>query len=120
MSSAENKALVRRWYEEALNARNLAVADEILAPGFVINGETIGPEGMKQAALWVRSIFPDIQVEVEDVITEADMVVTRWTAHATHQGEFEGILPTGKPVTLTGIHIDRIAGGKIAERWENA
>jgi steroid delta-isomerase-like uncharacterized protein len=118
MTIEENKALVRRWYDEVLNRRNLAVADEILAEDFVINGRPIGRDGLKQAVRWVRSIFPDTIVTIEDVIAEGDRVVTRWCANATHQGEFQGIPATGKAITLRGIHIDRVANGKIAERWE--
>ena len=119
VSIEENKRLVRRWYDEVLNGADLAVADEIVAPGFVINGDPIGREGIKQAAAWVRSIFPDLRVTVEDTIAESDRVVTRFTARATHSAAFLGIPATGRAVTLTGIHVDRVADGRIAERWES-
>lgn len=45
------------------------------------------------------------------------MVVTRWTFRGTHTGELMGIAPTGKQVTVTGISIDRVVGGKIVEEW---
>jgi len=118
MSAEENKALVRRWYEEVLNGPNLAVADEIVAADLVFNGQPIGRAGITQAAAWVRSIFPDLHVTVEDVVAEGDRIVTRFTARATHRGEFMGIPPTGKTVTLAGVHVDRVRDGRIAERWE--
>src|SRR3989442_3490545 len=118
MSAHENRGLVRRWYDEVLNGRNLAAADEIVAPDFVINGEPVGCEGIKQAAAWVRSVFPDLHVTVEDTVAEGDRVVTRFTGRATHQAEFMGIAATGKPVTLAGVHVDQVAGGRIVERWE--
>src|SRR5262245_19594497 len=118
MSTEANKLLVRRWYDEVLNGPDLAVADEIVAADFAINGQPIGREGIKQAAAWVRSIFPDLHVTIEDVVAEGDRVVTRFSARATHRGELMGVPPTGKTATLAGVHVDRIADGRIVERWE--
>jgi len=117
-TTGDNKALVRRWYEEVLNGSDLAAADGIVAADFVINGERVGREGIKQAAAQVRSIFPNLHVTIEDVIAEGDRVVTRFVGRASHRGDFLGIPPTGKTVTLAGVHVDRIADGRIAERWE--
>jgi len=50
---------------------------------------------------------------------EGDRVTTRWRADATHQREFQGIAATGRPITMRGIHIDRVVNGKIAGRWES-
>ncbi|HEV8637464.1 MAG TPA: ester cyclase [Chloroflexota bacterium] len=118
MSPEQNRALVRRWYDDVLNDRNFAAVDEIVAPDFVINGQPVGSEGIRQAAVWVRSVFPDLRVTVEDVVAERDRVVTRFTARATHCGEFLGVPATGKAVTMSGVHVDRVAHGRIAERWE--
>jgi steroid delta-isomerase-like uncharacterized protein len=118
VSAEENKRLVSRWYDEVLNGANLAVADDIVAADFAINGDQVGREGIKQAAAWLRSIFPDLRVTVEDVVAEGDRVVTRFTARATHRAPFMGIPATGRTVTMTGIHVDRVADGWIAERWE--
>jgi predicted ester cyclase len=61
--------------------------------------------------------FPDIRVTIEDQLGEGDQVVTRMTFYGTQRGEFQGLPPTGKSVTFTGINIARIEGGKIAELW---
>lgn len=66
-----------------------------------------------------RTAFPDLYGTIEDLIAEGDKVVTRITYRGTHQGEFMGIPPTGRPVTMTFTGINRIAGGKIAEGWVN-
>jgi steroid delta-isomerase-like uncharacterized protein len=113
-----NEQLLRRFYDETVNQRRLDMVDEIVAPDFVINGQPIGSEGIRQAAVWVRSVFPDLRVTVEDVVAERDRVVTRFTARATHRGEFLGVPATGEAVTLSGVHVDRVAHGRIAERWE--
>ncbi|MBM3134581.1 MAG: ester cyclase [Chloroflexi bacterium] len=121
MSTEENKAIVRRWVEECYNKGNLAVADELIATNYVNHsaplGQAPGREGEKQYATMIRSAYPDFHMAIEDQIAEGDKVVTRYTARGTHKGEFMGIPPTGKEITVTGIHIHRIAGGKVVEGW---
>lgn len=63
--------------------------------------------------------FPDTHFTIDDMIAEGDRVAIRWTVRATHRGEFEGIAPTGKPVTVTGTMVARIANGKLVEGWQN-
>jgi len=122
MSAHENKALARRVFEEVWNKGNLAVADEVWANNFVghaVPDEIKGPEGAKQFFSVFRSAFPDLQFTIEDQIAEGDKVVTRWTLRGTHEGEFQGIAPTGKQMAMTGITVQRIAGGRIVEGWTN-
>jgi predicted ester cyclase len=66
-----------------------------------------------------RNAFPDVQMSLEDQVAEGDMVVTRWIASGTHQGEFMGIAPTGDRVTVAGTSIERIVDGKIEETWDD-
>jgi predicted ester cyclase len=61
--------------------------------------------------------FPDLRVMIEHQVAEGDRVVTRNTMQGTYQGEVQGMTPTGKRITSTGIVIDRYAGGKIVEVW---
>jgi steroid delta-isomerase-like uncharacterized protein len=124
MSIEENKAIVSRATEEIFNKNNLAVVDELYATNFVSHGSDIpgvtpDREGYKQFVTMSRTALPDFHTTIEDMIAEGDKVVQRFTAHGTHKGEFMGIPPTGKQVTITGIAIDRIAGGKIVENWVN-
>jgi steroid delta-isomerase-like uncharacterized protein len=60
-----------------------------------------------------------VRLTIEDEIAEGDRVVTRWSARGTHEGEFFGIPATGKQATVTGVTIDRIIDGRIAESWTN-
>jgi steroid delta-isomerase-like uncharacterized protein len=122
--SEENKAVVCRQEQEIFTQGNLDAADEIYAPYYVghdpANPEDIrGLEAAKQAAADYREAFPDLQVTVEDLIAEGDKVAARVRFSGTHQGELEGIAPTGRRVDCTGIVISRIEGGKIAEDWAN-
>jgi steroid delta-isomerase-like uncharacterized protein len=121
--SEENKALVRRYFEEIWDKGNLDLIDELFTTNFVrhgptgTEGEVRGLEGFKGLVSMYRSAFPDLRVPVEDLIAEGERVVTRWAARGTHQGELMGIAPTGNQASVTGIIVDRISGGKIEEEW---
>ncbi len=123
MPAEENKAIVHRIWEEVINKGNLNIADELFATSYVHHGpggrEIKGPEGFKQFIAMRRTAFPDFHVAVEDLLTEGDRVVSRWTASGTHKGNLMGIDPTDQRGTLTGITITRIVGGKVMEDWEN-
>jgi predicted ester cyclase len=123
-SVEENKALVHRWFEDLFNAGNLEVADEIIAPDHVNHDPTFpdippGPEGQKQVVNLYRSAFTNAHISIEDQLAEGDRVVTRGTGSGTHQGELMGVAPTGNQVRVTGIIINRLSDGKIAESWTN-
>lgn len=120
--SERNKMLVRRAVEEVYNQGNLDVVDEIVASDFVIHSSSEdihGPEGTKQYVAMLRAAFPDLHISITDQIAEGDRVATRWIAQGTHTGAFQGIPPTGKPVRVTAIDIDRVANGKVVECWTN-
>ena len=125
MSAQDNKAHASRFFEEFWDQKNLAVADELLAPTYVdhVPGSppdvTPGPARYKETASAYFTAFPDVRVTVEFQIAEGDMVVTRWKSHATHTGSLFGMPATNKSSTVTGITIYRIAGGKIVETWTN-
>jgi len=117
MSLEEHKAIARRWFAEAWEQGNLAVADEIFAPNFTLSGTPVGPEGPRRNVTATRAAFPDIRISIEDQIAEGDVVVTRYRGYGTHQGAFFGIPPTGRPVIVTGIVIWRFADSKVVEDW---
>ena len=98
-----------RYMEEAFNQRKFEVLDEIFSAELM---QRIGP-----SVIPFLTAFPDWHGTVDDIIAEGDKVVNRWTGHGTHLVELMGIPATGKPVTLTGITIFRIAGNKIVEEW---
>ena len=123
MLTETNKTVSRRFLEEVWNKGNLALLNEIIAKDHVDSGPgtlpglPTGPEGSKQLVTVYRNAFPDVHFTIDEQIAEGDNVVTRWTAHGTHKGELVGIPATGKSTTVTGIAIDRIVNGKIAESW---
>jgi len=117
----ENKSLARRLFEEVWNKGNLDAIDEIYAPDIVNHtlppGIPQGIEGNKMFTKMYLTAFPDTKMTIDLQIAEGDKVVTRWHAQGTHKGELMGIPATGKQATVTGIVIDRIAGGRIVESW---
>lgn len=117
MSTEDHKALLRRRVEDIWNNGNMGAIDELIASDYVSNGQPIGREGFKQFVTIVRSAFPDLRFTIDDMVGESDKLAVRYTGQGTHQGEFSGILATGKPVTIRGIDMFRVANGKIAEEW---
>ncbi len=123
MSVEENKAIFRRYVEEVGNNGNLELVDEIFDryDAHQPDGQALqrGPEDVKRFMSEFHEAFPDFHTTIEDQIAEGDKVVTRWTMHGTHQGEFRGIAPTGNRITVTGIGIFRFSDGKVVESWDN-
>jgi len=122
--SAENKAVIRRLFEELWTKGNLSVADNIFTADYVHHDPSTpdfgrGPESEKKRATLYRTALPDLRLSIEDIFAEGDTVVARWAARATHKGELRGIAPTGKQITVTGITIARLSGGRFVEGWVN-
>jgi steroid delta-isomerase-like uncharacterized protein len=96
---------------------------ELYAADAVLHGYPAvepGLDGIRRfyEAFWVA--FPDSQLIVEDVVAEGDKLAARFVVQGTHAGEFRGIPPTGRPISMPGIAILRFAGGKCVERWSQA
>ena len=117
----ENEATALRWHNEAVNEGNLDVIDEIAAPNIIHHGGTVpdsvGTDGVKRVLSILRTGFPDVKHTIDKVITEDDLVVIMWTATGTQTGEFQGVAPTGKQATWTGVGVYRFECGKIVEDW---
>jgi steroid delta-isomerase-like uncharacterized protein len=122
MSAEQNKMMIQRWVEMAWNNGNLAIADEVYSADYLLHdpaGPIHGPEALKQFVATFHTAYPDIHATIEDMIAEGNKVVWRYTVRGTHQGEFMGIAPTGKSITLTGILISRFVDDKVVEDWNN-
>ncbi|MBN2366339.1 MAG: hypothetical protein EH225_10350 [Calditrichaeota bacterium] len=100
------------------------MADSIIGDAFVYPASDTGgrgPEALKQVISYFRSTFSDLEVTIDEMVTGKEKVAWKWTAHGTHQGEIFGIAPSHKPVTFSGIIIDKVIDGKIMQRqgiWE--
>jgi len=106
----ENKATVRRLWEEVWNNRELDVVDEIMSPDYAAHERGFFPR-------WLAA-FPDAQFILHDMVAEGDKVVSRITFRGTQQGEYMGIAATGKQVEVKGVWIHRLEGGRIVEGQE--
>ena len=111
----QNKALVRRWIEEGFNKRDVRIADDLFVQGFIVNGQKIGREGLKQSMTRHLIAFPDLRVVINEIIAEGDKVVIWYTVQGTQKGEFDGVPATGKQVNWVGADLFHIVAGKIVE-----
>jgi steroid delta-isomerase-like uncharacterized protein len=120
--TSENKAVVRRLYEEVWNKRRVELVDELMSPSHAMHNNhvpdsCIGPEAYKREVARFMTGFPDLHFTVEDMLAENDKVAVGWTISGTHKGEFRGISPTGRKVSVEGITINHIADGKIMDSY---
>ena len=124
--SEENKALIRRWFEQVWNQGKSNVIDELLTSDVIIHGLVDGAgnpvHGLSAFHAFhsqFRGAFPDIRVNVDDVIAEGDRVVARCSVRGQHTGEHLGFAATNAPIEFGGVAIVRITDGKIAEASRN-
>lgn len=116
--SEQNKAVIRRFYEELVNQRRIELADEMILADFEDHAARgTGLENFKTLYAVMLRIFPDIEVKIEDLIAENDKVVARLEFTATQAGSFRGFPPANRRATFSGMDIFRCRDGKIAERW---
>lgn len=118
MSTETNKAIVRRYIEQILNNQQHDLVDEFFVDTVELHG--VGPSIIGRSAVveWLAmfaAAFPDWHTTIDDMVAEGDKVVVRTTSNGTHQGEFEGLPATGKPLTQYSITIFRLTNGKIVE-----
>ena len=112
-----------RIWLEGLNRGDVSAADTVFAPDCVVHmtgvAEPIRGVGpFKELIAGLLRAFPDLHLTIEDQLVQGDQVAFRWRATGTHTGPLGAAPPTGKPVALDGLIVDRMAGGKVRERWE--
>ena len=112
-----------RIWIEGLNRGDVSVADAVFVPDCVVHMTGV-PEPLRGLGPWKELVagllraFPDIHFTIEDQLVQRDRVAFRWRATATHTGPLGAAPPTGKPVALDGLILDRMDDGKVLERWE--
>jgi len=120
MPVEKNKVLAQQFIEKVWNQGNLEAVDELLATDIVWhNTPILDVKAFKENLVSFRTGWPDVNLDVEDMIAEGDKVTVRLSAHGTHTGPWWGFEPTGKHATWTGMAIVRIEDGKIVEVWAN-
>lgn len=113
-----NKDLVRRFYAEVINGRDLDAIDVLLTEDFRHDGELRGREGQRPAVAAFLDAFPDLEHSIDQILAEGDLVAARQTWSGTHEGEFAGVAPTGRRVEFGSTAILEIRGGMIAAAWD--
>jgi steroid delta-isomerase-like uncharacterized protein len=114
------KSIVRRLYEDVWNKRKLDGLSDLFSPSHAVrdnntSGSSVGPEAYKIQVAMYLAAFPDLRFIVEDTVAEKDKLVASWTISGTHKGEFMGVRPTHKKVSIEGITIHYLANGKIID-----
>jgi predicted ester cyclase len=120
MSSSENKEFIRKYY--AIDGRTEAGVKQYMNfhdagyKAHSVMGE-MNLEQARQNNLAMLAAFPDLKFSIDDILAEGDKAAVRYTITGTNQGPYMGTPPTGKKITLSGISIYKIAGGKLVESW---
>jgi steroid delta-isomerase-like uncharacterized protein len=114
--------LIQQYFEEVWNNGNIDLLDALIAPGYVNHSSSVpgtppGPEGLKPIVTAMRTAFPDLHYVIEDLVITADCIVARVTMSGTHTGDFFGIAPTNRKVSVSQINIEYLAAGKISQHW---
>lgn len=115
----DHKAVVRRHLDEAINGHRPEVWDEVMAPDFLLHHPSVRPGRDNYAAavgvLWAA--FPDLHVEILDVVAEGERVAIRYVERGTQRGDFFGLPPSGKTYQKHGFALYRLDNGRLAECW---
>lgn len=123
--SEQNKAVVRRWFEEVWNRGSEAAIDELFARSGIAHGlgdseaDVHGPPEFKPFVANIRGSIPDTHISVDDILAEGDRVAVRVTLEGTHSGQGLGVAPTGRRVRIQGVIIVRVVNGQIVEGWNS-
>jgi steroid delta-isomerase-like uncharacterized protein len=116
------EALARRWFQEIWNERRIETIYDLLAADAVghLEGEDIiGPDPFVKHFSDLMKTFPDLQLSIEEVVTQGQAAAVRWSIRATHRGSGYGLEPTGKAIGLRGMTLMHVQNGKIVEAWDS-
>jgi steroid delta-isomerase-like uncharacterized protein len=121
-ASRSPEETVRAFFEAVFNEGRLDAIEDFVTLDHANHDPTAppvpaGPQGVRQLVENYREAFPDLAFSIEDIFACGDRVAHRWTFTGTHEGEMLGVAPTGRRVEVTGIELNRIVDGKIADSW---
>jgi steroid delta-isomerase-like uncharacterized protein len=122
MTQSPNALLARRWFQEVWNERKDATVTELLDPkivGFMEGLDVRSPADFLKARAGLLDAFPDLTVTVDDVVSEGDNVVVRWSASGTHKGAGLGIPPSKRGVSFRGMSWIVFSNGRIVKGWDS-
>ena len=121
-SVEQNKAASRRWIE-VFNERDDAAEAEIRGPNYIAHAPaSLEPKPLDSDA-WTKFLegfvngFPDLRLTVKDAVGEGDLVAQRVQFEGTQTGEFQGLPPTHRKVSFSGLELNHFVDGKVVEHW---
>ena len=122
MTTEQNKALVRRVNKEFIEDGSIDTFNEVFAEDFVNYTAPPGSPKNRDGVIYffnhlLKPAFPDLKVEIHEMVAEGDKVTTRKSFHATHKGEFFGMQPTNKTVVMEVIDIIQLRDKKYIGHW---
>lgn len=120
MSTKTNEEIVLNFVEEGWNQGHLSVFDELCAPNYAFHDPNF-PEvrtlkDLKQHVAWVRGVFPDFHLTIEDMISKREKVATRWIFTGIYSLPLPGPDPN-RHVKVSGFSMASFAFGKMVEQW---
>jgi len=120
--AVSNKELVKKFYREVWNERKIQEASRYLSPSHALvdpnaMDSTTGPEAYQAVVARFLRAFSGLKFEVQDMVCEKDKVVASWMISGVHTGEYNGLPPTNKKISVEGISIHQIANGKIMDTY---
>ena len=116
-----NEKVMRRFVEEVINNGDYSVLDELVQPNYVYRSadqELQGADALQGLFTAYRTAFPDLNTEIDDLVSAGDRVAIAITLTGTHEGDLMGVPATGEQVKVHGMVLSRFEDGKIAEEWE--
>ena len=119
--SADNKAVLRRFYKDVVEGGDMEAIDHIAAESFVDHqpapGQAPGAEGVKQFVSGVRQGLSHVNVDIEHIVAEGDLLACHVAIRGRHTGELFGMPPSGKDVVIRVSDVVRFKNGTVVERW---
>jgi len=123
MATADLKARIRNAFQQAFTHGHLSALDEVCALDLLDHstaaspGQPAGLAGFKARVAGHRTGFPDLRLEIENMVVEGDLVAYQWTMSGTHTGPYMGRPPSGHPMRIVGMNLERVQDGQIVEHW---
>jgi steroid delta-isomerase-like uncharacterized protein len=116
----DNIEIITR-FELAFRAADQATIDELCDPGLVDHNPAPGHEptlaGFKEKVAGFKTLFPDLEEELQDIVGDGDTVATRWVVTGTLQQDFMGITAAGQPIRVEGMNFYRLVDGRVTDIW---
>ena len=124
-TSEEAKNVLHRLFKDVLTENNLDMIDEIYAEDYEFDAPALagggavqtGREAFKNRVKAFRAAFPNIAYEVQSIVSNGEIICTKFDMKGHHAGPFAGFAATDRDVTITGVHFTKLVNGKIKKTW---